>query len=147
MSLISLWRPKHSNPPRKDKKSYDQQPPLQALRRILRLSGHRPRFHGFRDLGSVFRCCGFIYRTNVIFGERAPGDNESNRGGRQNWEPKLTGDHETNHWREAAPVARLTLISGHFSRRLEERMGRMGVITTRGAPLPNGTYGTHGTDP
>ena len=99
---------------------------LQALRRILRLSGHRPRFHGLRDLGSVFRCCGFIYRTNIIFGERTPGDNESNRGERQNWEPKLTGDHETNHWREAAPVARLTLISGHFSRRLEAlcRFGR-----------------------
>jgi hypothetical protein len=133
MSLISLCRHNARNLNLRNQKNSGQQPPLQALRRILRLSGHRPRFHGFWNLGSVFRCSGFVYRTDIVFSERTPGDNESNRSGRQNWEPKLTGDHETNHWREAAPVARLTLIGGHFSRRLEAlyRFGRAKGISIK----------------
>jgi hypothetical protein len=133
MSLISQWRPNTRIHTRETERDTTGRAPLQALRRILRLSGHRPRFHGFWNLGSMFGCSGFVYRTDIVFSERTPGDNESNRRGRQNWEPKLTGDHETNHWREAAPVARLTLIGGHFSRRLEAlyRFGRAKGISIK----------------
>src|SRR5260221_14631013 len=96
-----------SNRSPRDRKNPGQQPPLHALRRILRLSGHRPRFYGFWNLGSGLGGSGFVYRTNIFFSERTPGDNESNCRECQNWEPKLKGNHETNTSREEATVATL----------------------------------------